>query len=83
MIKCKVQTYIPDRKKEGYGPTPESFNKLIKKGSKVIFTVDCGTSSFDAIAASNEKNVDVIVLDHHQSDVKLPNTFALVNPNRI
>ena len=83
LIKCKVQTYIPDRKKEGYGPTPESFNKLIKKGSKVIFTVDCGTSSFDAIAASNEKNVDVIVLDHHQSDVKLPNTFALVNPNRI
>ena len=27
-------------------------------------------------------NVDVIVLDHHQSDVKLPEACAIVNPNR-
>ena len=24
----KLHTYIPDRKKEGYGPTVESFNNL-------------------------------------------------------
>ena len=35
-IKQKIKTYIPDRKKEGYGPTTEAFNKLIKLGTKII-----------------------------------------------
>ena len=30
-----------------------------------------------------EKNVEVIVLDHHQSEIKLPNATAIVNPNKI
>ena len=29
-----------------------------------------------------KKNVDVIVLDHHQSDIKLPKACAIINPNR-
>ena len=29
-INQKVQTYIPDRQKEGYGPSTEGFNNLIK-----------------------------------------------------
>ena len=41
--------YIPDRKKEGYGPNLRGFNKLISEGSSLIFTVDCGTMSFDTI----------------------------------
>ncbi len=31
---------------------------------------------------SQDRNIDVIVLDHHQSDLKLPKACALVNPNR-
>ena len=31
----------------------------------------------------NKKEVDVIVLDHHQSEVRLPNAFSIVNPNRL
>ena len=77
------ETYIPDRKKEGYGPTIKSFKELIDKKVKVIFTVDCGTLSFEAINFAKENNVDVIVLDHHQSEVKLPNAFSVVNPNRL
>ncbi len=77
------ETYIPDRKKEGYGPTIKSFKDLIDKKVKVIFTVDCGTLSFEAINFAKENNVDVIVLDHHQSEVKLPNAFSIVNPNRL
>ena len=73
--------YIPDRKKEGYGPNLQGFNKLISEGSSVIFTVDCGTMSFDTIN-SLENKVDVIVLDHHQSEIKLPKAFSVVNPNR-
>ena len=42
-INQEVEIYIPDRKTEGYGPSKQGFNKLIELGSKLIFTVDCGT----------------------------------------
>ena len=82
-LNLNYEIYIPDRKKEGYGPSINSFKELIKKKVKVIFTVDCGTLSFDAINFAKEKNIDVIVLDHHQSEIKLPKAFSVINPNRI
>ena len=81
-INQKVQTYIPDRQKEGYGPNIDGFNFLIHQGAKIIFTVDCGTLSFSPIKFAQNQDIDVIVLDHHQSDSKLPNACAIVNPNR-
>ena len=39
--------------------------------------------SFDAIDFANSKKIDVIVLDHHQSEINLPNAFSIINPNRI
>ncbi len=82
-LNLEYETYIPDRKKEGYGPTIKSFKELIDKKVKIIFTVDCGTLSFEAINFAKDNKVDVIVLDHHQSEVKLPNAFSIVNPNRL
>ena len=81
-IKQNVQTYIPDRKKEGYGPSSIGFNNLISLGVKIIFTVDCGTLSFQPINEAQKKKIDIIVLDHHQSDIELPKAYAIVNPNR-
>tara|TARA_B100000029_G_scaffold7776_1_gene8202 strand:- start:2979 stop:4727 length:1749 start_codon:yes stop_codon:yes gene_type:complete len=81
-IKQEIKTYIPDRGKEGYGPSVNGFDNLINSGAKIIFTVDCGTLSFDPIDNAQNKNIDVIVLDHHQSDIKLPKAYAIVNPNR-
>ena len=81
-INQKIQTYIPNRQTEGYGPNNLGFNNLISNGAKIIFTVDCGTLSFGPINFAKKLNVDVIVLDHHQSDVKLPDACAIVNPNR-
>ena len=81
-IKQKIKTYIPERKTEGYGPTAKSFKNLINNGVKLIFTVDCGTLSYEPINIAKEKKVDVIVLDHHKSDTILPNAHAIVNPNR-
>ena len=81
-INQKIQTYIPDRTKEGYGPNNEGFNSLIKLGVKIIFTVDCGTMSFEPVKLAQNQNIDVIILDHHQSDLKLPRACAIVNPNR-
>ena len=82
-LNLKYEIYIPDRKKDGYGPSIKSFQELIDKKVKIIFTVDCGTLSFEAINFAKKNKVDVIVLDHHQSEVKLPNAFSIVNPNRI
>ena len=81
-INKKVKTYIPNRQEEGYGPNKIGFKSLIDNGAKIIFTVDCGTLSFEPISLAQKLNVDVIVLDHHQSDTKLPNACAVVNPNR-
>ncbi len=82
-LSLDYEIYIPDRKKEGYGPSIESFKELISKKVKVIFTVDCGTLSFNAINYAKKNNIDVIVLDHHQSEIKLPNAYSIVNPNRL
>ena len=82
-LNLDYEIYIPDRKKEGYGPSVNGFQELINKNVKIIFTVDCGTLSYNAINFAKEKNVDVIVLDHHQSEIKLPNAFSIVNPNRL
>ena len=37
---------------------------------------------FEAIEYANQENIDVIVLDHHQSEIKLPKAYSVVNPNR-
>lgn len=82
LINYKYDIYIPDRKKEGYGPNIETFKKFIKNKVKLIFTVDCGTVSYDPIKFAHSNETDVIVLDHHQSDLTLPKAYSIVNPNR-
>ena len=49
------EVYIPDRIREGYGPTVDAFQKLHSNGAKVVLTVDCGTSAHDALAAAHRK----------------------------
>ena len=82
LLNLPFEIYIPDRRKEGYGPSIEAFKKLINSGVDIIFTVDCGTLSFEAIEYAKKKKVDVIVLDHHQSDLNLPIAYSIINPNR-
>ncbi len=82
-IKKNYEIYIPDRKAEGYGPSVTGFKKLIEKKVNLIFTVDCGTLSFKPIDYAFNNKVDVLVLDHHQSEVKLPKAYGVVNPNRL
>ena len=82
-LNLDYEIYIPDRKTEGYGPSIKGFKHLIEKNVKIIFTVDCGTLSFEAIDYAKQNNIDVIVLDHHQSEIKLPDAYSVVNPNRL
>jgi single-stranded-DNA-specific exonuclease len=82
LLNIPFEIYIPDRKSEGFGPNEKGFSKLIDLGVKLIFTVDCGTLSYAPIEFAKKKNTDVIILDHHQSEIKLPPALAIVNPNR-
>ena len=82
-LNIPYEIYIPDRRTEGYGPSIKGFKELIDNDVKIIFTVDCGTLSFEAIDFAKENNMDVIVLDHHQSEITLPKAYSVVNPNRI
>jgi single-stranded-DNA-specific exonuclease len=74
--------YIPDRIFEGYGPNVEAIRSLVAGGATLIVTVDCGTSSFEALEEARRLGVDVVVLDHHQVGAALPPAAAVVNPNR-
>jgi len=78
-----VTIYIPDRKKEGYGPNIEAFKSLAQQGHSVLITVDCGTTAFDVFEAARNMGMQFIVVDHHKAEAKLPNVDAIVNPCRL
>jgi single-stranded-DNA-specific exonuclease len=74
--------HIPDRIFEGYGPNIEAIRSLAERGAKLLVTVDCGTGSLEPLAEARGLGLDVIVIDHHQADEKLPDALV-VNPNRL
>jgi single-stranded-DNA-specific exonuclease len=82
LLNISFEIYIPDRKKEGFGPNEKAFSEFINLGVNLIFTVDCGTLSFGPMNFAKKNKVDVIILDHHQSEIKLPAAHSIVNPNR-
>jgi len=77
-----AKTHIPDRIFEGYGPNVGAIDMLADGGATLLVTVDCGSTSHDALAHARFRGLDVIVLDHHQVGEALPDVTALVNPNR-
>jgi single-stranded-DNA-specific exonuclease len=77
-----ARIYIPDRITEGYGPNCEAIASLIEDGAELIVTVDCGSTSFEALEVAAIRGVDVVVADHHQVGEDLPSAHAVVNPNR-
>jgi single-stranded-DNA-specific exonuclease len=77
-----AEIYIPDRIFEGYGPNPAAIEDLAGRGAKLIVTVDCGSTSFEAFEHAAKLGVDIVALDHHQVDTELPPAVAIVNPNR-
>jgi single-stranded-DNA-specific exonuclease len=78
----KVDVYIPNRFSEGYGPNKDAFDKIKYKGSSLVIIADCGSVAFEPLSYAKKIGLDVIILDHHVTDTKLPEAFALLNPNR-
>ncbi|MBW1814688.1 MAG: DHH family phosphoesterase, partial [Deltaproteobacteria bacterium] len=75
--------YIPHRKMEGYGLQTRHISEYaVPNQTNLIITVDCGSSSHDAILAAKQAGIDVIVTDHHNISENLPGAAAVVNPKR-
>ena len=77
-IVCK----IPNRLSEGYGPNLRLMSEMLEENVKLLFTLDCGTSSFNKIDHPDYNDIEVIVIDHHLSEFKLPKVHSIINPNR-
>src|SRR5436189_3947505 len=75
--------HIPDRLFEGYGPNTEAVRTLAAQGASLLVAVDCGTTSYEPLLEARSLGLDVIVIDHHLADERLPVALAVVNPNRL
>ncbi|MCG2829759.1 MAG: single-stranded-DNA-specific exonuclease RecJ [Desulfobacteraceae bacterium] len=83
-IGANVYYYIPHRTKEGYGLQKNHIiDYALPKGISLIITVDCGSSSYDAVKSAKHNGIDVIITDHHRITDRPPHAFAVVNPKRI
>jgi len=79
----RIRAYIPDRLREGYGPNATALQRLKREGAAVVVTVDCGVSAHAALGEAAAAGVEVIVVDHHLAEPRLPAALAVVNPNRL
>jgi len=80
----QYQVRQPDRFKDGYGLNVRAIEEAAQAGVKLVVTVDCGITSFDAAAKAAELGLDLIIVDHHQLDPQrgLPVAHAVLNPQR-
>lgn len=83
-----VDYFIPNRMIHGYGFNSAGVKRAKDIGAKLIITVDCGITSFEAVSEADSLGMDVIITDHHEpirknSDDKgflLPEAIAVINP---
>jgi single-stranded-DNA-specific exonuclease len=79
----ELKIYVPDRMKEGYGPSVLAFERLKADGVQLVITVDCGAAAEEPLNAAAGLGLDVVVLDHHLMGGPPPKARAVVNPNRL
>ena len=73
---------VPDRRRHGYGLTPELVELAREQRPALIVTVDNGVSSVEGVARAKELGIAVLITDHHLPGARLPAADAIVNPNR-
>lgn len=78
----KPSVHIPERE-EGYGPSTQSFDSFKSQGIDFVITTDCGTTAFEVFDYAKKQGIEVIVLDHHEAETRLPDVYAIVNPKRL
>lgn len=82
-IGAQVSYRIPHRVGEGYGLKNEFIDELAEKSVSLIVTVDCGIANKKEIDYALEKGIEVVVTDHHNMPLELPNAVAIVNPKQL
>ncbi|MEE2789331.1 MAG: single-stranded-DNA-specific exonuclease RecJ [Myxococcota bacterium] len=82
VFNVELDVYIPHRLKEGYGLNQAALAALSARGTRVLVTVDNGSSAIDEVAFAQGLGMDVIIIDHHQVSEPEPMAFAHLNPHR-
>ena len=80
-INYPISYHIPNRYLEGYGLTVEKCEEIAKEGYKLLITVDNGITAFEAIKHAKSLGLTVLVFDHHQPDITLPEADCILHPN--
>ena len=79
----KAKAFIPNREKEGHGLSIEAIDQALDYKSDILITCDCGMGDYEIIKYANQYELDVIIIDHHFFNNKLPNAFAILNPKQL
>ncbi len=74
--------YIPHRFHHGYGLNEEVAEFAREKKIGLLIAVDCGINAFAEVKLLNDAGVEVIVIDHHEPDNRLPDAVAIINPKQ-
>ena len=81
--KSKVNFYIPDRFKDGYGADLNLIKRLINKyNPKLVIFLDCGSSSNSAIKYIHSKSISSLIIDHHNTFIPYPLPDVFINPKK-
>lgn len=75
---------VPRRLEEGYGLSIEALQRAMEEchdKPDLVVALDCGTSSRHEVRWLREQDIEVIIVDHHQSKEDLPEDCLLVNPH--
>src|SRR6056300_1080080 len=80
---ARVNFFIPDRFKDGYGANKDLIKKLIKQfDPNLIIFLDCGSNSYDAIKYIKTKKIESLIIDHHITNKPYPEADVFINPKK-
>jgi len=77
----KVDYFIPNRLKHGYGLTEGSTDILLERNADLVITVDNGITAAGEIQRLNDAGIKTIVTDHHLAETDLLPPGIVINPN--
>ena len=73
---------IPHRQTEGYGLTKEVLQRGMKQNEfSLILALDCGTNSWEEADFLQNKNIDLVVVDHHKAKGEIHQNSTIINPH--
>lgn len=78
-----IDFYIPDRYDEGYGISYKGIDYASENGFSLIIVLDCGIKAVEKVKYATQRNVDIIICDHHNPDDTLPAAVAVLDPKRV